>query len=277
MSTKIYYGYKLAEIKTFKDLDKFRQDLTIKAQEEQKKIATKLAVHSGVFMLDLYQTGFDVPDEKETIFGYGYHKVRERIRKFNNESYKDPEYDLRAEIVVFLRDSTLAIFIGDNKDLRRIFEEYPGVTYYGYWNNTDPPEDVSEEEWRIRERDWEFLEGPLCDHGLIISPSGYDYPRFLVDQNEFSKSFIPDWNTRLKHASTNIICLKIDNQKIEIPNLPTDVMQKANMIYNWVERGDGRALVKQEMEELKLILNKDLNHSDIFNKRFNSFEIKSRI
>lgn len=54
--------------------------------------------------------------------------------------------------------------------------EQPGVSYYGYWNNADSPDDVSEEEWARREADWQVLTaGPVSTQmfGIeVMSPHG---------------------------------------------------------------------------------------------------------
>lgn len=51
-----------------------------------------------------------------------------------------------------------------------------GVLEYGYWDNTDPPEDMSEEEWAAREQAWAFmLAEPVSMQGFaieVVSPDG---------------------------------------------------------------------------------------------------------
>lgn len=42
---------------------------------------------------------------------------------------------------------------------------------YGYWNNTDEPDDVTDAEWRQRRRAWSKLDVPRDDGLLIQSPS----------------------------------------------------------------------------------------------------------
>lgn len=274
MSTKIYYGYKLPNIKTVEQLEILRKELINQAKIMKTQIATQLALRSGVFMLDLYKVGFDVPDLKQTVFGYGYQKVNERFREFKKQPYRDPFYDLRFEAIVFLTDPMLAIFIGENKAMRGIFENHKEVEYYGYWNNSDPQEGVTEAEWEQREKDWEFLDGPICNHGIIIAVD--DMITFDVHEESFNKTNLQDWDLRCREASKNIVLHKVDKGIIPIPNEmndinPKDAVGRANVIYQWLEKGDGGKFIDIEMPKVKLCINKTLTYNDIFKVPFGEF------
>jgi hypothetical protein len=44
-----------------------------------------------------------------------------------------------------------------------VFNNHPGFSEYNYWNNTDEPEGMSEEEWSSRARRWDELLGSSGD------------------------------------------------------------------------------------------------------------------
>jgi len=74
-------------------------------------------------------------------------------------------YDLRSSIAFFENDKNSILFIpyGSNfiKVLSDTLSKNPDFTKkysiieYGYWNNTDHPEEITEEEWAEREKSWD--------------------------------------------------------------------------------------------------------------------------
>lgn len=277
MSTKIYYGYKLKDIKTFDELELLRIKLVTDAKAAQQQIATTLIFHTSLYMLDLYKVGFDVPDINQGILNYGYHKVSERLRKFKTESYKDPIYDLRFEVVFFLQDPILAIFIGDNKNMQSIFANNKSVEYYGYWNNVDPPEDVTDDEWDQRKKDWDFLEGPVCNNGFILSVD--EYPHFDLKEETFSNYILPKWETRCHDVARSIILHKIDQKTIDVPHLQDgrNAIQLANDIFEWIKSDEGQKLLNDEKEVVKNILNQTVMYNDLFNTCFKDVKQENRL
>lgn len=70
-------------------------------------------------------------------------------------------------------------------------KEIEGVREWGYWNNTDQPEDVTDEEWDVRRQDWDVVGfGPVVDYGLSIRISDYHLhpvnyvPRYTSEERE---------------------------------------------------------------------------------------------
>ena len=174
--------------------------------------------------------------------------------------------------------------------MKKVFSEHPNVEYYGYWNNSEGPDDVSEADWEKRKEDWDFLEGPVCDNGFIISASDFIHYDFSVDT--FSKEMIPLWENRVKVVSRNIVLNKVDNNKIQLDGLAkikqqveenknskdtSKFVQMANLVYNWVHKGDGVKEVEKEMKQVETILIKNIEYHDLFNRSFSDFERISRL
>ena len=88
-----------------------------------------------------------VKEEKTSVIPY-----IDAIQYYRERDQEDKSYQCN---VVFLRSQTktLALFYGEDV-FRKIWELYPQVQPYGYWNNTDMPDDVTEEEWDKRHQDW---------------------------------------------------------------------------------------------------------------------------
>ena len=83
--------------------------------------------------------------------------------------------DFGAELVwfAFRPNVQLVLPIFQRPCLLEAFDAIPGVSHHGYWNNTDPPDGVSEDEWQTRKLEWGALtdrnsNGIPCDNGLSI-------------------------------------------------------------------------------------------------------------
>lgn len=74
------------------------------------------------------------------------------------------------------------IFRGDLDGLDDWIKEYPGVSDYSYWNNTDPDETVSKREWNKRGDFWdEALDyHPLCME--IVNWNAYHAPTVAIQK-----------------------------------------------------------------------------------------------
>lgn len=110
-------------------------------------------------------------------------EVREDLYRLITDLYKSPSHtfsDLDFGYEVFLMPNGRGIA---HRPLVLVFSEQAGNEYrealinaqvvedYGYWNNTDEPEDVDPQEWAERKQAWSKLEIPASD-GLVIGMPG---------------------------------------------------------------------------------------------------------
>lgn len=66
-------------------------------------------------------------------------------------------------------------------DMHKQLLALEGVSDYGYWNNTDRPEDVTDQEWDTRRQDWDAIGyGPAIDYGLSIQLSDHAKSRYAA-------------------------------------------------------------------------------------------------
>lgn len=71
-------------------------------------------------------------------------------------------------------DTTLLIVHAANDAYREALLTLPGIEDYAYWNNSDQPDGISDEQWAARRDDWERALGPdwvPANHGVSISTS----------------------------------------------------------------------------------------------------------
>ena len=81
-------------------------------------------------------------------------------------------YDYRCKLqIIPMETKTLAMFFG-NPMLRNYLKSRPDfLTDYHYQNQTDRPEDISDTEWNLREKDWDKAIGPdyiPSQHGFAV-------------------------------------------------------------------------------------------------------------
>lgn len=71
------------------------------------------------------------------------------------------------------------------RDYRKALIDAGVVVEYGYWNNSDEPDDVSPEEWSEREKAWSKLDVPRSDGLFMQMPSSFEaiYSKRMMQGN----------------------------------------------------------------------------------------------
>lgn len=167
MSTKIYDAYRLpsgadplshlAEIREIIIRTKVRADLAE-------------AVRLTVDALDRYTLSGDTLSGFDPEFPL-VSTLTDRQEEFSDNDCK----------VAFLRDSEdgrhhtiLLTSCNDHRETLGSYFDAHGWTDYHYQNQSDGPEDVSEEDWEERRRAWDRMigYGPLSQYAAIFAPAG---------------------------------------------------------------------------------------------------------
>lgn len=82
------------------------------------------------------------------------------------------DYDYRCMLqIVPMETKTLAMFFGSPMLRDYLESRHDFLTDYHYQNQTDRPENISEEEWNLREKDWDKAIGPdyiPSQHGFAV-------------------------------------------------------------------------------------------------------------
>lgn len=166
MSTKIYNGFKLNFAGNFSEL---RKDLM---QMSKSVIKPKVIELFNAVLANMVYTEFDTrlfeankdwdskTEVKVSDFSGAYveawHKLCGRIQDIGETRYRDTLVDFEFSIVLFpMANKMLGIPFTSNRELEKLWFRRSDVEQYGYWNNTDPPEDVTEEEWDARGAEWD--------------------------------------------------------------------------------------------------------------------------
>lgn len=103
----------------------------------------------------------------------------QRIKKIEVTGEKDPYIDFLCSISILpLRDKTLILPFYVCKEYRGVFSKTKGLIPYGYWDNVDPEEGVSEKSWEQRRYDWDLA---LPDSDSRPIANGFTFE--LVDKS----------------------------------------------------------------------------------------------
>lgn len=204
MSTKIYDGIQIKYMDIV-SLNKFMREVSktlkpIAKKEFRKSVARFLEcclvyVNTG-HKLYFSQINYKELDELEdkSLDGIKNYVEKKSLDMMKTNEVTDTwdkycaEFDLKSEVWIFpIENKTLGMTFIKNKAIYDAFMALPEVSEYAYWNNVDQPENLSEEEWDLRERDWnEALEG-------IGIPSENGFCFYLTQSIKDAHSFIWSW------------------------------------------------------------------------------------
>lgn len=270
MSTKIYNGYVLPFM-NLNELTTFSQNFRTKAKQvaaEQtelflaRRIAEKLdalcILDEEAFIKKHVQKYEEAPEEAQKryeIFGAFMHEYQNayfRYQEVQRTNYRDNEVDVDANVVYIpLEDKTLALFYAEQSEMKDLWEKEEGVSYYGYWNNTDPDEDCTEEEWEQRKIDWDkALPGytlPL-EAGLIAEfVKGYPSRSELSSERILSK--IPSAKVR----ANTIAKEKVRNEKFK--QLEEQGIERGYEIVSqaaeWIQTEEGKQRIQEVAKNIE--------------------------
>lgn len=178
MSTKIYDGISIKNMNLIK-----LNDWCLSVRKKLKEVATaqyyngviKIAVSIFLWQktdmnLCPYYHGLDVQEllkRKDNPKEWNAREVYLYADKIARDLAKrsaiaktimdnEPDFDYTTSISIFpMEDKILAIPFTTNGALKECIFLDEMVSRYGYWNNTDGPSDLTEEQWEQRKKDWD--------------------------------------------------------------------------------------------------------------------------
>jgi hypothetical protein len=174
--SRYHHGYRLAE---GTDLFEFCAEVRTKLNPVRDDLDMRMLTTSAVRIYDAQTFVATSPQRDMSAWSSAYYEFAERQRKEDpSRRFHDPH---RFEFSVApdpLTGRLHVLIYCDRKDLRVAFEGLDAVSEYGYWDNTDKLEGVTDQEWSEREAAWDRIK-----------------PAFEPDTNAML-SFVlrPDWD-----------------------------------------------------------------------------------
>lgn len=201
-----------------------------------------------------------------------------KINLFNDRvkitNKRQPAYDFQSEICVYPMqdkilfqawgevDSLLEKICLSRKKVDKEFRKKYELTYYGYWNNVDKPNNVTKKEWLQRFTDWDIALpglGVPVENGLVVdilnSESFFTniHLGMITKGKKFFDICIPSFDIRVE-ASAISYCKKTFFEKYCKENgiekaFASDVLDATSIFKEKLDNSDEELL--KEIEEQK--------------------------
>lgn len=241
MSIKIYSGYTLKpDTNVFEFTEKLRGVLNPIRDRIDAEIIYGYAVME--FDSNLFSNNLDVElktenELKRTVWNTGLSNYIKDQKNVNKNSYS---YDPNRFEATFGRDERtgriLVITYCENKQLMDAWHSLPEVSEYGYWNNTDEPENVTSEEWDERGNVWDRVIGHNAPSegmlSFVLRATSRPEPKIIDFLN-------PEISNHKKRGRGINAAQKLIQQAVELQN---DVENK--MLKDFIETNILKILLK---------------------------------
>lgn len=186
---------------------------------------------------------------------HSYREAQTRYDEIQRSQVRDSEIDLDCNAVFIPSfDKTLVLFYAEKEVFTKIWETEKEVNYYGYWNNVDREEGVSEEEWKKRGSEWEEAlgkSGVPVNAGLIA-----EYSKGLPSLYNVSREEIIQKIPSVKERAMRLAKDKTQQRQLSLSD-DTDIHEKIESFFKWLKSVEGQA----EQTKQALIIEKMLFHN----------------
>jgi len=254
LSTKIYNGLIFKEnygLLTLKEImSGLRKEIDKVVQEE---VLTSIGQMATSIIDDIYQGKKHYAENKynRSVLSKVINNFEDRQTKIKNTSIRDPLVDFSCDVVILpIRNKIIAMYYCENPEIYKIIKKQKYWNFYGYWDNTDPYSECTEEEWNQREKDWDEALPNFCSipakNGFVcnISPIVL-FIRNYVNADKVLK-YIPKYEKRIKeNAENNLI-----NERLKKITPNTDFIYSTLMQIKKDIKGE----TNKEIERLRKIL-----------------------
>lgn len=170
MSTRIYQGVRLKTTSLAK--------VQVIVEEFRPWVVAQAEARFDTFISNLEAEGKSWRE--------AYDIWQDRRRRIKTTGQRDPFIDTEFSLSILPSGrNMLGIVYTEQRPWLEAFYAHPGVEEYGYWDNTDGLEDVSEQAWEGRRRAWDVLkDGPVSMQSFsieLVNPNG-PLPKHLREQ-----------------------------------------------------------------------------------------------
>lgn len=282
MSTKIYDGFVL----TINNFEKLNEELIVFRKELVPIINegywNYLAIMSQVFIDDricgkrICGTPTQITDngEESTPFFYAEHNLRKEILEIEKTGLRNHWIDFETYLTLFPYKKKIygIIYTEQNKIKNIWFNNKKFVKRYGYWNNTDPEDNISAKEWKEREMIWDkvlsnFNYTPSMN-GFLVECTAKWYTYDIHNLDEIVKR-IPKFEDRVYRIARNQLCDFFKTQTKKEAST-TDFIEFWDQFKDWLNSNDG----KQQLEDKKNEICKKLDVAKTITKDILINELK---
>lgn len=272
MSITIYNGYKLPamnamELNAF--IIRFRELAEQKASQLCAKSLANLISHDLDELVVFGKEEFikrnlkrkNVTDENaDKKFRYcstslhAHMDMRDRYFEIQRTSQRDPAMDFDCHAVFIpLEDKTLVLFYAELEEMRELWKSQKEVSSYGYWNNTDYPEDVTGEEWEERKKVWMY-DVELDDKKPKEAGMEIVFVKGLPERHEIKFKDIIANMSSLEERAKYVAWNKLFNDKFlefRKEDAEEDWLDTDRKVSRWLRSDEGKTELQNQIELCK--------------------------
>jgi hypothetical protein len=208
MSTSIPNGFRLPSTMTLEGVFEWVKPLRNLAKEKAeesigRELLANACEHLDKISVDAMGLARE-PCEQEGMknpLAMASDQLRERLRQVQRERRRDCEVDTETSIIVIPHTTGLyGLLSCENELIRKAFFSLDDVEHLPYWNNTDQPDGLSQEQWNERGRLWDELlpSGVPSESGasFMLHPEQFEIPYFH-GRHPVPKEWLPDFTKRV--------------------------------------------------------------------------------
>jgi hypothetical protein len=257
MSTKIYDGLRMTDIPTLNVLRTRIQKLRTQAYEIIERLVLQRVAENCSKYVDQIALGKKVyaltSSYDMSILGAVINTVEERHVAVEKTKRRDPECDFHFEICIIpIKDKVLILPYTEQIELMNLIKNQKYIKSYGYWNNTDPDDEVSDEEWEQREEDWNAALtgiGIPVENGFTaqLHPP-YLYVGFHPPKAKILK-YMPEYKNRVRRQAFELAWSTMIKRLIKAEKKKKNGRDEMNCYMkassNVKDTPEGRALLKE--------------------------------
>lgn len=153
MSTKIYDGLRIKNAKEEEVIAKLDILKPLFKEVLRKTIAKKISSEYFNMVDNVFNN-----DNPQLPFDYAQNIFKKEMESIKNDKRSIMfQHDFVIYVKQYKSDVYLYPFYRELNDLNILMEKIPELEDFGYWDNTDKPEEISESHWKKREKIWNTI------------------------------------------------------------------------------------------------------------------------
>jgi hypothetical protein len=190
-------------------------------------------------------------------YSSAYIGLMERQIEIKKTGYRDPEIDFQFDVVLMPHAGAVYGMVFTEKEAWwELFTAKSYISDYSYWNNSDGPDDLSEEEWDQRGEVW----NAILDASLLSVPAMGGFTAECVHETVHTGvaevlAAIPSFEDRVKTKAFELAisailqeeAAKIEDPQERSPAIFGLVMRKQT----WLRSEDGRSLLAEYEQKMR--------------------------
>jgi hypothetical protein len=242
-----------------------KESTKLREQEEYTEMGAVLAEGEKV-SLSLSNYAYRYP------LSLAFRKTEERYREIQRTMHRDPEIDFDVTVSLLPIQmkrgmKILAYFSSEMNEFENLFNTCNEVSFYGYWNNQERPDNLTSKQWKQRKKDWDTaIPGYSAESPLEVNVIK-GFPSLALISAEELLKHIPSLTKRAKSlASKRVMAKKFRALRILYSEDNMDTLDIYHEARRWIRTVEGIKAVKKEADRLSHLLIPKITKEHIMTK-----------